>query len=313
MNIPPHIPQVVVNSAAPSTEALAKSNAVKEVIPATVKTEATVPHKSREQEARAPAENITYDNIQSNNDPEEIPEDDGQSYREGEQHETAQQEQEKPQETDEQNDTNANASNQSAEQAEQQEQAAEQKVDDQVEQRDREVKAHEQAHAAIGGALAGSPSYSYQTGPDGKRYAVGGEVPIDVSIEADPEETIRKMQIVQAAALAPAEPSSQDRKVAAQAARNITEARADIVAESSALTSSNNQKSEEAQPEVDIKVGTAANAPAEFGSELETGKTDTELAKIFNGQDNANTTAQVVSKKYASSFQTKEIFFNAVA
>ncbi|MEQ9335590.1 MAG: putative metalloprotease CJM1_0395 family protein, partial [Miltoncostaeaceae bacterium] len=30
-------------------------------------------------------------------------------------------------------------------------------------------------HAAAGGQYAGAPSFTYQTGPDGKRYAVGGE------------------------------------------------------------------------------------------------------------------------------------------
>ena len=39
--------------------------------------------------------------------------------------------------------------------------------------RDQEVRTHEQAHAAAGGQYAGSPSYEYEQGPDGKRYAVG--------------------------------------------------------------------------------------------------------------------------------------------
>ncbi len=84
--------------------------------------------------------------------------------------------------------------------------------------RDREVHQHEQAHARSGGSLAGNPSFSYQTGPDGKRYAIGGEVPIDAApVPGDPEATIAKMAIVIAAALAPAEPSMPDRRIAAQA------------------------------------------------------------------------------------------------
>ncbi|MEQ9643722.1 MAG: putative metalloprotease CJM1_0395 family protein [Alphaproteobacteria bacterium] len=84
--------------------------------------------------------------------------------------------------------------------------------------RDVEVRAHERAHAAAGGQHAGSPSYEFQRGPDGRDYAVGGEVPIDSSpIAGDPKATIEKMEQVKAAALAPAEPSGQDRKVAAQA------------------------------------------------------------------------------------------------
>jgi hypothetical protein len=94
--------------------------------------------------------------------------------------------------------------------------------------RDTEVRVHEQAHAAVGGQYAGSPSYEYETGPDGKRYAVGGEVSIDVSEEETPEDTIQKMQIVRAAALAPAEPSTQDLKVAAQASQKENQARAQV-------------------------------------------------------------------------------------
>ncbi|MDX5372743.1 MAG: hypothetical protein LPK18_09940 [Pseudomonadaceae bacterium] len=95
--------------------------------------------------------------------------------------------------------------------------------------RDREVRAHEQAHAAVGGAYAGAPTYTFTRGPDGKRYAVGGEVSIDTSpIPNDPEATLRKMELVQRAALAPAEPSAQDRRVAAQAAAQATEARAEL-------------------------------------------------------------------------------------
>jgi hypothetical protein len=53
--------------------------------------------------------------------------------------------------------------------------------------RDREVRAHEQAHAAVGGSYAGAPSYTYSRGPDGQRYAVGGEVSIDTgALSNDP-------------------------------------------------------------------------------------------------------------------------------
>ncbi|MCG8653471.1 MAG: hypothetical protein MI861_26770 [Pirellulales bacterium] len=97
----------------------------------------------------------------------------------------------------------------------------EQEVVQELAARDREVRAHEQAHLAAAGPYArGGPSYSFQTGPDGRNYAIGGEVQIDTSpVEGDPEATIRKAQIVRAAALAPAEPSSQDRAVAAAAAK----------------------------------------------------------------------------------------------
>lgn len=87
-----------------------------------------------------------------------------------------------------------------------------------LKKRDAEVKVHEQAHAAVGGSYASAPSYEYTTGPDNKQYAVGGEVKIDASpVPNNPEATIRKMDIVIRAALAPAEPSSQDKQVALQA------------------------------------------------------------------------------------------------
>lgn len=98
--------------------------------------------------------------------------------------------------------------------------------------RDAEVRAHEQAHKAVGGQYAGSISYEYQAGPDGKRYAVGGEVPIDVSpVQGDPQATIDKMTIVKAAALAPAEPSAQDQRVAALASQTISSARVELATE----------------------------------------------------------------------------------
>lgn len=97
-----------------------------------------------------------------------------------------------------------------------------------LKKRDREVRAHEQAHKAAGGSLTGPISYTYQTGPDNKRYAVGGEVPIDTSpVPNDPEATVRKMQKVVKAALAPADPSPQDRQVAAQAQQQILQAQAE--------------------------------------------------------------------------------------
>jgi hypothetical protein len=91
---------------------------------------------------------------------------------------------------------------------------------DQLEKRDQEVKAHERAHMAAGGGLVqGGASYTYQRGVDGKLYAVGGEVKIDTSSERDPDQTIRKMQQVKRAALAPANPSGADRAVAARASQ----------------------------------------------------------------------------------------------
>jgi hypothetical protein len=104
----------------------------------------------------------------------------------------------------------------------------EQQVEE-LKKRDQEVRAHEQAHKAVGGALAGSIHFVTQTGPDGKAYAVGGSVPIDLStIPDDLDATIRKMQRAQAAALAPGEPSSADRQIAAEAAATMAQAQVDL-------------------------------------------------------------------------------------
>ncbi len=99
----------------------------------------------------------------------------------------------------------------------------------QLQTRDREVRAHEQAHLAAAGGLAVSgATFEYQTGPDGRRYAVGGEVRIDTSPGRDAEETIVKAERIRAAALAPADPSPQDRTVAAEASQMASEARVEL-------------------------------------------------------------------------------------
>lgn len=105
---------------------------------------------------------------------------------------------------------------------------------DELKKRDRAVRAHEQAHMASGGALVhGGATYSFQVGPDGLRYAVGGEVSIDTSTGKSPQETVARAQTIQAAALAPADPSGQDRAVAAKAAKMATEARKALSARAS--------------------------------------------------------------------------------
>jgi SprA-related family len=113
--------------------------------------------------------------------------------------------------------------------AEQERQQAEREQIQELAARDREVRAHEQAHAAVAGQYGSSPTYSFVRGPDGVSYAVGGEVQIDTSpIPGDPEATLRKAQQLRRAANAPAEPSSQDTNVASQAAQMEQQARAEL-------------------------------------------------------------------------------------
>lgn len=99
-----------------------------------------------------------------------------------------------------------------------------------LKKRDLEVRNHEAAHLAAGGQYTGQVRYTTVTGPNGVNYAVGGEVSIDVSpIAGDPEATIQKMQRVRLAALAPADPSPQDLKVAALASSIERQARQDLL------------------------------------------------------------------------------------
>ena len=94
----------------------------------------------------------------------------------------------------------------------------EEKIVRELKKTDQEVRAHEQAHKTAGGPYAVAISYDTTTGPDGRQYAVGGEVQIDTSpIPGNPEATIRKLEVVIRAALAPSDPSPQDMAVAAQA------------------------------------------------------------------------------------------------
>ena len=98
-----------------------------------------------------------------------------------------------------------------------------------LQQRDAEVRRHEQAHQAAGGPYTGAATYQYTRGPDSRLYAVSGEVRIDSSVvPGDPEATIAKMRVVRRAALAPAEPSPQDLRVAAQAQQKLTQAQAEL-------------------------------------------------------------------------------------
>lgn len=119
--------------------------------------------------------------------------------------------------------------------------------------RDREVRTHEAAHAAAAGPYAqGGPSFSFEQGPDGKRYAVGGEVQIDTStIAGDPQATLQKANRIRAAALAPAEPSAQDRQVAAEAIKMATDARAQIAEQQHADIKENDSTTESSKTESD--------------------------------------------------------------
>lgn len=131
---------------------------------------------------------------------------------------------------------------------------------DKLKARYAEVRAHEAAHMAAGGAhVRGGASYSYEQGPDGRSYAVGGEVGIDVSaVSGQPQATIQKMQQVRAAALAPAEPSGADRSVAAAASQVEAEARRQLAAQAGSMAASRYSDA----PDGAAKTGSFVNATA---------------------------------------------------
>ena len=132
------------------------------------------------------------------------------------------------------------------------------------------VKAHEAAHKSAGGTMTGPVSYSYTRGPDGKNYITGGEVPITISSGKTPQETIGRMQQVIQAALAPADPSPQDRAVAAQAAAQQLEASQQLSA-GTATTASGSPPTVSAEPRDQADSVVARDAQRAYGNSAVTG------------------------------------------
>ncbi|MBO2577948.1 putative metalloprotease CJM1_0395 family protein [Shewanella algae] len=150
-------------------------------------------------------------------------------------------------------------------------QALEREIDSLM-KRDTQVRSHEQAHAAVGGIHAGQPAFEFEKGPDGKRYAVEGEVQIDVSVvNGDPLATMAKMKQVYAAAMAPVDPSMADIRVAAEAMRKYNQAREEAGTQrlaaapkpelSQNLLGAADSAAEKSAPSFDPKAGDSANFP----------------------------------------------------
>jgi hypothetical protein len=105
----------------------------------------------------------------------------------------------------------------------------EQKTVEELKKVNDNVEKHEDAHQAVAGDLFKGKSITYKSGPDGKQYAVAGEVQIDTTAESDdPQATMQKMERVRSAALAPSDPSAQDQKVASEASQAIMDAQAQM-------------------------------------------------------------------------------------
>lgn len=134
--------------------------------------------------------------------------------------------------------------------------------------RDREVRTHEQAHLAAAGSMAKSGAkFTFKTGPDGKQYAVEGEVAISLSEGQTPQETMARARTIRAAAMAPANPSSQDRSVAAQAVVMESKAQAELLKMSQEvknnLKKNSAQSKQEEHPQEDQKVSSDESEPQE--------------------------------------------------
>lgn len=234
MNIIPQAPNLSIPTVLnPHTETLRRENNQREVI-----TQPAAPHQSTaekgvasdKERGRTPAqnnENIDFASLKekaelaNNAVAEQNKEQDSQQGR-----------QQNSQQNSESSDSEANPN---AEQEASRERAKEYQQAQEINElkaRDQEVRSHERAHSAVGGAFTGSPNYSFEAGPDGKKYAVEGDVSVDLStVEGDPRATIAKMQKVHAAALAPANPSVQDTRIAASAAQIILQAQSALLAE----------------------------------------------------------------------------------
>lgn len=114
---------------------------------------------------------------------------------------------------------------------------AEQRQLRELQETDRKVRAHEAAHLAAAGGLAqGGASFTMTRGSDGRYYATGGEVSISTSEGRSPQDTLARARQIRAAALAPADPSPQDYRVAAQATRMEFQAQQELVAQQSEAT-----------------------------------------------------------------------------
>ncbi|MFT6896716.1 MAG: hypothetical protein ACJA13_001119 [Paraglaciecola sp.] len=286
MNIAPLITTVPFATANINTEAARRDNTLRETVPALSGAENADPDPetglgNEADRAKSAAQPAVYERPQTSASPQ------------GEAEQNA---------ANQDNAKDASAGKEDAEQR-QQAQQEQQKTAEiaELKQRDAEVRTHEQAHASLGGQHAAAPQYDYTNGPDGRRYAVDGEVSIDITQEKSPEETIRKMQQVKAAALAPAEPSAQDLKVASEASQKTIEARNEISA----------QRSEDIVHVTDIGLPTRALDDS-LAASLDSNPQD--FASILAGRDEkVHLRQNVIQSFYQQVTQPKNIGFEQSA
>ncbi|MDX2368861.1 MAG: putative metalloprotease CJM1_0395 family protein [Colwellia sp.] len=234
MNITPQAPNLSIPTVLnPHTESLRRENNQREIItqPAALNQSAAEKGVSSDRErGRTPAQNSENIDFASLKEKAELANNtiseqkgDQQGEHKGEQNKNPSQHSVINETQDDGKQNNSSESNYQDKDVQQE------RVINELQRRDKEVRSHELAHAAVGGSFTGAPNYSFETGPDGQKYAVGGEVSVDLStVAGNPTATIAKMQKVHAAALAPANPSAQDTQVAANAIQIILQAQSEL-------------------------------------------------------------------------------------
>lgn len=236
MNITPQVPNLSIPTVLnPHTESLRRENNQREIIaqPAALNQSAAEKGVASDKErGRTPAQNNEHIDFSSLKEKAELA-NNAVSEQNGDQNSQQGHEQQEAANAEQDHDVGDNApSNQDSNDSISREEEFQQGREiNELQRRDQEVRSHELAHASVGGAFTGSPNYSFETGPDGKKYAVEGEVSVDLSsVPGDPRATIAKMQKIHTAALAPANPSVQDTRVAASAAQIILQAQSELLA-----------------------------------------------------------------------------------
>jgi len=242
MNITPQVPNLSIPTVLnPHTESLRRENNQREIItqPApTAKSAAEKGVASERERGRTPAQNNASVDFASISEQAELA---NTSISEQDQEQNDQERNESQGATQE-GESRSNAAD--GEETTRAQELEHDRIINQLKSRDQEVRAHEAAHAAVGGSFTGPPSFSYEQGPDGKRYAVGGEVSVDLSsVKGDPRATIAKMQKVHAAALAPVHPSIQDTRVASTATQMILQAQSELLTDLGNKLNENQAKS----------------------------------------------------------------------
>ncbi|MDY6188303.1 MAG: putative metalloprotease CJM1_0395 family protein [Campylobacter sp.] len=181
----------------------------------------------------------------------------------------------------------------------------EQRIVSELQAADTNVRAHEAAHMAAGGGLTSPASYTYERGPDNKMYAVAGEVGISTSEGNTPQESLNKAQTIRRAALAPADPSPQDLKVAAQAASMEMSARAEIMQEKMAQNSqnpNNNNETSAGNSNVNSTVNSAENsARNSTGNSTENSNVNSTENSNTNSTENSKENSRIPSINHSSS------------